>query len=88
MKTIEPLTLKYLALSLLCSALALSAGAQAPRPNIVFIMVDDMGYSDIGCYGGEIETPHVDSLAESGLRFTNFRVTPMCVVSRASILSG
>ncbi|MGJ8697383.1 MAG: arylsulfatase [Verrucomicrobiaceae bacterium] len=60
----------------------------ATQPNIVFLFVDDMGYSDIGCYGGEIETPHIDSLADGGLRLTNFHVTPMCVTSRASLLAG
>ncbi|MDB4492224.1 arylsulfatase [bacterium] len=60
----------------------------AAQPNIVFLFVDDMGYSDIGCYGGEIETPHIDSLADGGLRLTNFHVTPMCVTSRASLLAG
>ncbi len=42
------------------------------RPNIIVILADDMGYSDIGCYGGEIETPHIDALAENGLRFRQF----------------
>src|SRR3546814_8243808 len=43
------------------------------RPNIVLIMADDLGFSDLGCYGGEIQTPHLDSLAENGLRFSQFR---------------
>ena len=42
------------------------------RPNILLIMADDLGFSDLGCYGGEIETPHLDQLAEGGLRFTHF----------------
>lgn len=45
---------------------------RAERPNIVIIMSDDMGYSDIGCYGGEIDTPNLNSLADNGLRFTQF----------------
>ena len=58
------------------------------RPNIVILMADDVGYSDIGCFGGEIKTPHLDSLAEGGLRFTNFYSENMCWVSRASLLTG
>ncbi|MHC5542444.1 sulfatase-like hydrolase/transferase, partial [Singulisphaera rosea] len=44
--------------------------AAAPKPNIVVILADDLGFSDLGCYGGEIETPHVDRLAKGGIRFT------------------
>jgi len=58
------------------------------RPNIVLIMVDDMGYSDIGCYGGEIETPNLDRLAERGVRFTNFYNCARCCPTRASLLTG
>ena len=58
------------------------------RPNIVLIMVDDMGYSDIGCYGGEIDTPNLDRLAEEGLRFTQFYNTSRCVPTRGSLLTG
>lgn len=57
-------------------------------PNIVLIMADDMGYSDLGCYGSEINTPVLDSLAQSGLRFTQFYNTAKCFPSRASILTG
>lgn len=60
----------------------------ADKPNIVLIMSDDMGVSDIGCYGSEIETPELDSLAEGGLRFTQFYNTARCCSSRASLLSG
>ncbi len=58
------------------------------RPDIVVILVDDMGYSDIGCYGSEIETPNLDSLAEGGVRFTQFYNTARCCPARASILTG
>jgi len=58
------------------------------RPNIVLILADDMGYSDLGSYGGEIETPNIDALAERGLRFTNFYNTARCSPSRASMLTG
>ncbi|MGC6466101.1 MAG: sulfatase-like hydrolase/transferase [Akkermansiaceae bacterium] len=59
-----------------------------PRPNIVVILADDLGYSDLGCYGGEIDTPHLDRLAENGVRFTQFYNTSRCCPSRASLLTG
>ena len=59
-----------------------------PRPNIVVILADDLGYSDIGCYGGEIETPNIDSLASGGVRFTNFYNCARCCPTRASLLTG
>jgi arylsulfatase len=64
--------------------------AQAPEgaPNIVLVMLDDMGFSDIGSYGGEIETPVLDKLAGQGLRLTRFSVTPKCHSSRISLLTG
>ena len=58
------------------------------KPNIVLILADDMGYSDIGCYGGEIETPNLDRLAADGLRFTQFYNTARCCPTRASLLTG
>ena len=58
------------------------------RPNIVLIMADDMGYSDIGCYGGEIETATLDNLAANGLRFTQFYNTGRCCPTRAGLLTG
>jgi arylsulfatase len=58
------------------------------RPNVVLIMVDDMGYSDIGCYGGEIPTPHIDRLAAGGLRFSQFYNTARCCPTRASLMTG
>ena len=58
------------------------------RPNIVIIMVDDMGFSDIGCYGGEIKTPNIDRLAANGLRFKQFYNTGRCCPTRASLLTG
>ncbi|MBL9200662.1 MAG: arylsulfatase [Opitutaceae bacterium] len=66
----------------------LAAAASAPRPNIVIILADDMGFSDIGCYGGEIPTPHLDALARGGLRFTQFYTTARCSPTRAALLSG
>lgn len=66
---------------------ALPVSAQQ-KPNIVFILVDDMGYSDIGCYGGEINTPNLDRLAENGIRFTQVHNTSKCYPSRATLLTG
>src|SRR6059058_2357762 len=60
----------------------------ANRPNIVVILADDMGYSDLGCYGGEIATPNLDALAAGGLRFTQFYNTARCCPTRASLLTG
>jgi arylsulfatase len=62
--------------------------AQAPRPNILLIMADDLGFSDLGCYGSEIATPRLDQLAHSGLRFTQFYNTAKCHSSRVSLLTG
>lgn len=59
-----------------------------PRPNVVVILLDDVGFSDIGSYGGEIPTPNLDALAENGLRFTQFYNTARCSPSRASLLTG
>lgn len=72
------------AIALFC----LSAAAEAPRPNIVLIMADDMGYSDIGCYGAEINTPNLDRMAGEGLRFTQFYNAARCCPTRASLLTG
>jgi len=60
----------------------------AEKPNIIVIMVDDMGYSDIRPYGGEIDTPHLDSLAQKGLRFTQFYNSARCCPTRATLLTG
>ena len=76
-----------LIVSLVCSA-ALSAPALASQPNIIVILSDDMGYSDIGCYGSEIKTPVLDGLADHGLRFTQFYNTARCCPTRASLLTG
>jgi arylsulfatase len=71
-------------LLLCCASHALSA----PRPNIVLIMADDMGFSDVGCYGGEIQTPNIDRLASRGVRFTQFYNNTRCCPTRASLLTG
>ena len=59
-----------------------------PKPNVVLILNDDMGFSDIGCYGGEVETPNLDRMAAGGLRFSQFYNTARCSPSRASMLTG
>ena len=64
-----------------------AATAQS-RPNILIILSDDMGFSDIGCYGGEISTPQLDALAKNGLRFTQFYNNARCCPTRASLLTG
>jgi arylsulfatase A-like enzyme len=64
------------------------ASGAASRPNIVMIMADDMGYSDLGCYGSELETPALNRLAARGLRFTHHHTENMCVPTRSSLMSG
>jgi arylsulfatase A-like enzyme len=74
-------------IAILAFSTGLAAGAPA-RPNIILIMSDDMGYSDLGSYGGEIATPNLDQLAAGGLRFTQFYNTGRCCPTRASLLTG
>ena len=62
--------------------------AEPARPNIIVILADDMGFSDLGCYGGEIDTPNLDSLAKGGVRFTQFYNMARCCPTRASLLTG
>lgn len=76
------------ALAALFVVLSSSLHAADERPNIIVIMSDDMGYSDIGCYGGEIDTPTLNRLAENGLRFTQFYNTGRCCPTRGSLLTG
>lgn len=65
-----------------------AGGAKARRPNVVLVLADDLGFSDIGCYGGEIPTPHLDALAAGGMRFSHFRNAARCCPARASLLTG
>ena len=74
--------------ALTCGPAAARARAAAPRPNVVVILADDLGYSDLGCYGGEIRTPHLDRLAASGVRFSQFYNQARCCPSRAALLTG
>src|SRR5947208_76540 len=62
--------------------------ATKSRPNILLILADDMGYSDLGCFGSEIATPNLDRLASKGVRFTQFYNTARCCPSRAALLTG
>jgi arylsulfatase len=78
-----------IALLTLCASLAgMQARAGGKKPNIVVILVDDMGFSDIGCYGSEIPTPNLDRLAANGLRFSHFYNTARCCPTRAALLTG
>ena len=65
-----------------------SAAAQARSPNVLLILADDLGFADLGCYGGQIETPNLDALAAGGLRFSQFYNTARCWPTRGSILTG
>ena len=82
--------MKYLVLTLvlLGATVPVTSAVAANKPNIVVILADDMGFSDAGCYGGEIRTPNLDQLAAGGLRFTQFYNTARCWPSRAAILTG
>ena len=79
---------KVLPFALSCLVALSSIQAQDKKPNILLIIADDMGYSDITCFGGEIQTPHIDALAMSGIRATNFYVAPTCSPTRSMLLSG
>ncbi len=73
---------------LLTAAASAMGAAEARRPNILLIVADDLGWSDLGCFGGEIHTPNLDRLASEGVRFTQFYNMARCCPSRASILTG
>jgi arylsulfatase len=75
-------------LLILLLSYAIAACTVAAPPNLIYILADDMGFSDVGCYGGEIETPNLDALAKGGLRFTQFYNTARCGPTRAALLTG
>ena len=75
-------------LAVLVAAVSWERGGAAERPNIILILADDLGYSDLGCYGSEIRTPNLDRLARGGLRFSQFYNNAKCGPSRASVLTG
>ena len=74
--------------TLALSSPSVSSAETTKKPNIVLMMADDMGYSDIGCYGGEIRTPNLNQLAAQGIRFTQFYNTARCCPTRASLMTG
>ena len=78
----------FCVLLLLLAPAAAFPASDAMRPNILLILADDLGFSDVACYGGEIATPNLDTLAKGGLRFTQFYNTARCWPSRAAILTG
>jgi len=81
-------SLLLLVLLLQLGAHCAAAGANPPPPNVVLILADDLGFSDLGCFGSEIATPNLDHLAGEGLRMTQFYTTPRCCPSRAALLTG
>ncbi len=88
-KVTTPMNLKqFLSCVFLALAATLVSSAAPAKPNIVIILVDDMGFSDLGCYGSEIPTPNLDALAAGGVRFTQFYNTARCCPTRASLLTG
>lgn len=87
----QPISVRLVGLllcSLVCCSQTSVVSAQAPKPNIVVILVDDMGFSDLGCYGSEIDTPNIDRLAAEGMRFTQFYNSGRCCPTRASLMTG
>jgi len=88
MKMKVPALTGFVSAIIILATCGLEAAAPGGRPNIAIILVDDMGFSDIGCYGSEIPTPNLDKLAARGLRFTQFYNTGRCCPTRASLLTG
>lgn len=66
----------------------ITGASESSRPNIILILVDDMGYSDIGAFGSEIDTPNIDALSEQGITFTHFYNSAKCETTRAALMSG
>ncbi|MDR2848961.1 MAG: arylsulfatase [Verrucomicrobiota bacterium] len=83
-----PLRTSFFAALALAAAYGLAEAPAAPKPNILIIVADDLGYSDIGCYGSEIATPNLDSLAKNGLRFTQCYNTARCWSTRCALMTG
>ena len=75
-------------LLLILSSFLILHSSFSAQPNILVILVDDMGFSDLGCYGSEIPTPNLDALASGGVRFTQFYNTARCSTTRASLMTG
>ena len=86
MKTVN---LKFYFLQLVITLMGFNTlNAQDDRPNFLLIVADDMGFSDLGSFGGEINTPSLDQLAKEGVRYTNFYVAPTCSPTRSMLLTG
>ncbi len=85
---LRPLSACALVLAGFAAILSAPPAIAASRPNIIVVLVDDMGFSDIGCYGSEVPTPNLDRLASEGVRFTHFYNTPRCSPTRAALLTG
>ena len=84
----HPLAMNRLFFLLILGSGLWTLGSAAERPNVLLILADDLGYSDLGCYGGEVETPHLDRLAKGGVRFSAFYNSARCCPSRASLITG
>lgn len=80
--------LRWCSLAVALVAFALPAAAQQKKPNILILLADDMGYSDVGAYGSEIRTPAIDALAATGVKFTNFHVAATCSPTRSMLITG
>jgi arylsulfatase len=81
-------SITYLIIALILSFSGSCGYIKNNRPNIIIIIADDIGFSDIGCYGGEIKTPNIDRLAENGLRFSSFYNMAKCNPTRSTMLTG
>lgn len=79
---------QILLLLLITSFFTYSQSKEKTKPNILLLVADDLGYADLGCYGGDIETPNIDKLAQNGIRFSRFHTSPFCAPTRAMLLSG
>jgi arylsulfatase len=88
MKKTRQTILIFLLMGLCCFSMAAAEENSASRPNIVLLVADDLGYADLGSYGSDIETPHIDALAKEGVLFTQFHTAVMCAPTRSMLLSG
>src|SRR3954468_263702 len=78
----------FLAVAVACVLASNGFAADPPKPNIVFLLADDLGYGDVGWHGGEIRTPHLDRLAAAGAKLEQFYVQQVCSPTRAALLTG
>src|SRR5437763_7108771 len=88
-KFLKAVSCCILIVMMICNTtLCRSQNTRKGRPNILLIVADDLGYTDLGCYGGDIKTPNIDALAKNGILFTHFHTAPLCAPTRSMILSG